>query len=68
MPPDPAAGSAGVSTTQPPYDGSVRQARGRVLHTLANGAAPLNNFPADVVAGLVADRLVVSDGTSVRLP
>ena len=37
--PDPAAGSAGVSTSQPPYDGSARQARGRVLHALASGPA-----------------------------
>jgi A/G-specific adenine glycosylase len=66
--PDPALGSAGVSTTQPPYAGSVRQARGRVLRTLAAGAAPLGELPADVVTGLVADRLVVSDGTTVRLP
>ena len=44
--PDPAVGSAGVSTTQPPYDGSARQARGRVLHALANGAAPADDFPA----------------------
>jgi A/G-specific adenine glycosylase len=66
--PDPAIGSAGVSTTQPPYDGSARQARGRVLRALAGGAAPLGDFPADVVAGLAADRLVVSDGTNIRLP
>ena len=38
--PDPAVGSAGVSTTQPPYNGSARQARGHVLHVLAGGAAP----------------------------
>ncbi len=66
--PDPALGSAGVSTTQPPYEGSARQARGRVLHTLANGAAPVEAFPAAIVAGLVADRLVVTDGTHLRLP
>jgi A/G-specific adenine glycosylase len=66
--PDPAAGSAGVSTAQPPFDGSVRQARGRVLHALANGAIPLRDVPADVVAGLLTDRLIVRDGTNVRLP
>ena len=66
--PDPALGSAGVSTTQPPYEGSARQARGRVLHALANGAAPVEAFPAAIVAGLVADRLVVTDGTHVHLP
>jgi A/G-specific adenine glycosylase len=66
--PDPAVGSAGVSTTQPPYDGSARQARGRVLHALAAGAAPADDFPEAIVAGLVADRLVVRDRDTLRLP
>ena len=66
--PDPAVGSAGVSTAQPPYAGSARQARGRVLHALAAGAVPAHDFPEPIVAGLVADRLVVRDGTLIRLP
>lgn len=34
--PDPAIGSAGVSTRQAPFEGSRRQARGRVLRALAD--------------------------------
>jgi A/G-specific adenine glycosylase len=67
--PDPAAGSAGVSTPQaPPYDGSDRQARGRVLRRLVRGPAPEREFAPQIVAGLVADRLVVRAGTDLRLP
>jgi A/G-specific adenine glycosylase len=66
--PDPAVGSAGVSTRQPPYDGSDRQARGRVLRRLARGPAPVDGFPARIVAGLVADRLAVRAGSDLRLP
>jgi A/G-specific adenine glycosylase len=66
--PDPAIGSAGVSTTQPRYDGSARQARGRVLHALAHGDAPADDFPPMIVAGLVADRLVVRAGSRIHLP
>ena len=66
--PDPAVGSAGVSTTQPPYNGSARQARGHVLHVLAGGAAPAGDFSATIVDGLVADRLVVRDHDTLRLP
>jgi A/G-specific adenine glycosylase len=67
-PPDPAAGSAGVSMTQPPFDGSARQARGRVLRTLAGGAAPVDDFAPAIVDGLVADRLVVREHDTLRLP
>ena len=66
--PDPAVASAGVSTRQAPYDGSARQARGRVLHALANGAVPVDRFPVGIVAGLVADRLVVRRGDTLQLP
>ena len=66
--PDPAIGSAGVSTAQAPFDGSDRQARGRVLHALGNGPADVADFPAAIVAGLVADRLVIADGWQLRLP
>lgn len=37
--PDPAVGSAGVSRTQPRFEGSDRQARGRVLAALLDGPA-----------------------------
>jgi A/G-specific adenine glycosylase len=66
--PDPAAGSAGVSTRQAPYEGSERQARGRVLRRLGAGAVPAAEFPDRIVAGLVADRLVVRRGTDLSLP
>ena len=66
--PDPAIGSAGVSGAQAPYDGSARQARGRVLHALGDGPVAAEQFPAAIVAGLVADRLVVADGSLLRLP
>jgi A/G-specific adenine glycosylase len=65
---DPAIGSAGVSVAQAPYDGSARQARGRVLHALGDGPVAAEQFPAAIVAGLVADRLVVADGSLLRLP
>lgn len=66
--PDPAVGSAGVSTRQARFEGSARQARGKVLHALARGAAPARAFPEAIVATLVADRLVVADGDLLRLP
>lgn len=66
--PDPAAGSAGVSTAQARFDGSDRQARGRVLGALTAGPLPAESFAGRIVDGLVADRLVVRDGSAVRLP
>jgi A/G-specific adenine glycosylase len=66
--PDPAVGSAGVSSSQPPYVGSDRQARGRVLRTLSDGPAAASEFPPAIVAGLLADRLVVTAGAELRLP
>jgi len=57
--PDPAVGSAGVSTAQAPFEGSDRQARGAVLRAVG----------ADrIVAGLVADGLVRVDGSMISLP
>ena len=50
------------------FEGSDRQARGRVLATLTRGPAPRASFEPRIVAGLVADRLVTLDGDSVRLP
>jgi A/G-specific adenine glycosylase len=66
--PDPAAGSAGVSTRQAPFAGSDREARGRVLRALSAGSRPRTEFAAGIVAGLVADGLVAVDGDRVRLP
>lgn len=66
--PDPATGSAGVSTRQAPYAGSERERRGRVLGALTRGPVRFADHPAETVASLVADRLVVSDGVWLRLP
>ncbi len=67
-PPDPAAGSAGVSTRQAPFAGSDRQARGAVLRALHDGPQWAAAFPVRVVDGLVADRLVARTGSTVHLP
>ena len=64
----PADGSAGVSTRQAPYAGSARQARGAVMRALHDGPRPAAAFDADIVAGLVADRLVTRVGDAVELP
>ena len=66
--PDPASGSAHVSSRQAPYEGSDRQARGRVLAALTAGGS-VRSAPDDpIVAGLAADGLVVVDDLGVRLP
>ncbi len=71
--PDPALGSAGVSTPQSRFEGSERQGRGRLVDALRSGpvpagrAASVAGWPdeperaARMVAGLVAEGLVVSD-------
>ncbi len=79
--PDPARGSAGVSTPQSRFQGSDRQARGRLVDALRSGPVPLQR--AATVAGwpddpgrvermvdiLVGEGLVVSDGSGdLRLP
>ncbi len=66
--PDPAVGSAGVSTKQARFDGSDRQRRGVVLAALGGGARPVADFDGPIVAGLLADGLVTVDGVSVSLP
>ncbi len=66
--PDPAHGSAGVSTKQAPFAGSDRQRRGRVLAQLGNGAQPIADLDRRIVEGLLADGLVEVDGTTLRLP
>jgi A/G-specific adenine glycosylase len=66
--PDPAEGSAGVSGRQSPYDGSDRQARGDVLRALQDGGRPAAAFPARIVDGLIADRLVARTGDLLHLP
>jgi A/G-specific adenine glycosylase len=66
--PDPAVGSAGVSTRQAPYEGSDRQARGRVLRAVQDHPQPVTAFDERIVAGLVADGLVVIHDDQVHLP
>lgn len=66
--PDPAVGSAGVSGRQAPFEGSNRQARGRVLRAVAEAPQPLDRFDAEVVAGLMADGLLAADGDRLTLP
>jgi len=78
---DPARGSAGVSGPQSRFDGSDRQGRGLLIEALRTGAvpadqvAPVMGWPdepdrvARVVAGLVADGMVVADRAgALRLP
>lgn len=66
--PDPATGSAGVSGKQARFEGSDRQARGKVLAAIGAKAQPVDDFDERIIAGLVVDGLVVvSDGT-VGLP
>lgn len=66
--PDPAAGSAGVSRRQAPFEGSDRQRRGRVLAALGSGARPCGDFDRSIVDGLLADGLVALDGDRLTLP
>jgi A/G-specific adenine glycosylase len=66
--PDPAVGSAGVSTRQARFDGSDRQARGRMLAALHDHPRSASEFDERIVATLVADGLIeLSDGVA-RLP
>jgi A/G-specific adenine glycosylase len=79
--PDPARGSAGVSTTQSRFAGSDRQGRGRLVARLSAGpvAAPevgeTLGWPDDlarvdrIVAALVAEGMVVRDSAgTLHLP
>jgi A/G-specific adenine glycosylase len=78
--PDPAEGSAGVSTGQPPFEGSDRQGRGRLVAALRHGpvaaadVGAVMGWPDDgpraarVAATLVADGLVVPVGDDYHLP
>lgn len=61
--PDPAVGSAGVSTRQAPYEGSDRQARGRVLRALHDGPREVVDFDARILRSLQRDGLIeLADG------
>jgi A/G-specific adenine glycosylase len=80
--PDPVTGSAGISGGQPPFDGSDRQGRGRLVDALRAGPVPVDRLPSAtgwpedpgrasrVAAGLVRDGLAAwsPDGAALRLP
>jgi len=76
--PDPAVGSAGVSRAQAPFEGSDRQARGRLLRAVAAGAvcrpdsAEVMGVAADraarLVTALVEEGLLVAHGDQLLLP
>jgi A/G-specific adenine glycosylase len=75
---DPAVGSAGVSKPQARFDGSDRQARGRLMKALVDGPVATDRLKevmrcdaarADrLVADLQAEGLVVASCIAVRLP
>jgi A/G-specific adenine glycosylase len=75
---DPAVGSAGVSRAQAPFEGSDRQARGRLMKSVGDGPVPLDQVAIVMRRGadhadrlmnnLLSEGLLVRDGTSVRLP
>jgi A/G-specific adenine glycosylase len=75
--PDPAVGSAGVSVRQAPFEGSDRQARGRLMRALGEGPVEVVKVPEVMGRGpeaaqrlttdLVADGLVCRDGSVLRL-
>jgi A/G-specific adenine glycosylase len=79
-PPDPAAGSAGVSRRQAPFAGSDRQGRGRLVKALQEGPVPRARWAAvagwpgqgaraaHAAASLVADGLAVVVGDQLKLP
>ena len=78
--PDPADGSAGVSSGQPRFEGSDRQGRGRLVEALCHGPVLVVDLPAvmgwpddalradRVAAGLVADGLAAQSGDHLHLP
>jgi A/G-specific adenine glycosylase len=78
--PDPAVGSAGSRRRQPPFHGSDRQGRGRLVQALRRGPvsfeslATVAGWPDDrgrarrVTAALVADGLAIEVDGSLSLP
>jgi A/G-specific adenine glycosylase len=66
--PDPATGSAGVSRRQAPFEGSDRQARGRLLAALGRGPLVASELDGRILEGLVADGLVAVAGDVVTFP
>ena len=66
--PDPAIGSAGVSTRQAPYQGSDRQARGELLRVLTSGPVQRDAYRDDIVGSLLDDGLVIEHAGELTLP
>jgi A/G-specific adenine glycosylase len=76
--PDPAVGSSGVSVKQARFDGSVRQARGRLMKALTSGPVPVGavaavmgrdqGTAASLLRDLAAEGLCEVDRATVRLP
>lgn len=76
--PDPAVGSAGVSTPQARFEGSDRQARGRLMRRLVEGDLPVaeaagvmrvdHERSARLVRALLNDGLVATRGGVLHLP
>jgi A/G-specific adenine glycosylase len=56
------------SKHQPPYQGSFRQRRGRVLAALRTGPTPTAALDEDALTSLVTDGLATLDGHLARLP
>jgi A/G-specific adenine glycosylase len=56
---DPAEGTAGASRRQARFDGSMRQARGRLMADLVEAPRPADAVDPEVAASLERDRLVV---------
>jgi A/G-specific adenine glycosylase len=75
---DPAIGSAGVSGRQGRFEGSERQARGRLMRALQGGPVAVeavavamqrdHTTSRRLLADLVREGLVTADDTSIRLP
>jgi A/G-specific adenine glycosylase len=75
---DPAIGSAGVSARQAPFEGSDRQARGRLMKALAAGSVRRSEVgsvmqrdegtASRLVTALLAEGICETDGSRLRLP
>lgn len=70
--PDPAAGSAGVSRRQAPFEGSARQARGRLMRALGEGPVAESELAGvtgrDPAAARAVAESLVADGLARRGP
>jgi A/G-specific adenine glycosylase len=75
---DPAVGSAGVSKAQSRFDGSDRQARGRLMKALVAGPVPVDSVAAvmgcepvranRLATELHREGLIIADCIAMRLP